>query len=489
MPFLNDKHANAELITFADFAGGLNLARPPESIGEDEMQECVNFEFAPDTGLLRMRGGIMPVYTFSQSVTDIIPPAKDNLLLVKSGQRLYKLALADSSEGNHITDLGLVTGSKPVSYELWGDDGDMVMTFGARLHLYDGERVKAVTSENAPLEAEILSTRAGRVFVAENGSDAIRYSGVGDPERWIEDKDSDAVSIEVGYKDGRGVKAMAPIAGETIVFKCPDGQPEYGRIYRLQGDYPNWSIVPYSHGSAAWNHQAVASVSSDILFLTREGLANLGTVTEYGDFKLGWAGAKINPRMSKTLTADCCLRHLPAKSQVWVLDGKSPDVWCYHYEIGKGAWTILRFPGVVKTVCSSHGDVFLGIGNTVYRMSDDFTSDNGMPIAASLKTRTIVKRNQILVKAILARFMSTLTADAALEIDKYRMPLYFGGQGDRAFTDTDVAFLDDDPLVPADRVAMARARCNIRKWEITPEIVVRNGSFSMSSLVLEIAEV
>ena len=72
MPKLANKHANAELVTFSDFSGGLNLALPPENISNNELQEAVNFEFEPDTGALRTRGGLGLVHEFDEPVTDII---------------------------------------------------------------------------------------------------------------------------------------------------------------------------------------------------------------------------------------------------------------------------------------------------------------------------------------------------------------------------------------------------------------------------------
>ena len=96
--------------------------------------------------------------------------------------------------------------------------------------------------------------------------------------------------------------------------------------------------------------QCVANVSTDLLFLTREGLGNLGTATEYGDFKLGWAGSKINPKLSPTLTENSRMWHLPQRGQIWVSDGASNDIWVYHYQIGKGAWTRFTFTGRVTSV-------------------------------------------------------------------------------------------------------------------------------------------
>ncbi|GHV45854.1 hypothetical protein FACS1894204_06170 [Synergistales bacterium] len=489
MPKLANKHKNAELVVFADFSGGLNLALPPESIAMNEMQECVNFEFAPDTGLLRVRGGLNAVYTFNAPVTDIIKIAESRTMLVRSGDYIYKLYVA---EGVTATYIGTVDGDRPASYELWGEDG-AVMAFGGKLYVYDGTDVTAVTGDGAPEAAETVYVRSGRVGVTEVEGDEMRFSGVGDPTMWtdVTADDSSAKSVQIGYKDGCNIKAVAGIAGEIVIFKCPDGEPEIGRIYRLQGDYPDWAVVPYSRGSSAWNAQSVANVGSDVLFLTREGLGNLATVTEFGDYKLRWAGAKVNPAMSKELTDGCRLIHIPARGQVWVTDGQSDTVWCYHYEIGGGAWTKLKFPGLVKSVATSHGEVFLSVGNTVYNMNPRFESDGeSAPIPATMKPKTIVRNNPVLLKMVTGSFTSNATSDVKLRIA--RLELTFPARvygGHIAFSDDEKACLDDEPLVLPTNAVTLRKRCSIRYERLTPEVEVINGIFSLASVRLEIAEV
>ena len=73
MPKLSVRHGNADMLMFSDFTGGLNLSCPPESLTETEMRVADNFEFAPETGLLRVRQGLKLVHKFTKPVTDIIP--------------------------------------------------------------------------------------------------------------------------------------------------------------------------------------------------------------------------------------------------------------------------------------------------------------------------------------------------------------------------------------------------------------------------------
>jgi len=485
MPRLADKHANAEIVAFADFSGGLNLAQPPESIANNELQEAVNFEYSAENGSLRVRSGTSLAYEFPEAIRDIIYTAAGNEVLVRCGDDIYKLYIASQSA----SVIGAVDGGKPASSELWGD-GNVLMAFGGKLYIYDGASVNAIDSEGAPANAEILFVRYGRVWVYESGTDQFVISGVGDPWNWDDDTDDDssAKSVQIGYMDGCNIKAIATTVGDVIIFKSPDGQPELGRIYRLQGDYPDWTVIPYSRGSAAWNAQSVANVGNDILFLTREGVASLATVTEYGDFKLQWAGAKVNPRLSRDLTENCSLRRLSGKGQTWVLNG-SADVWAYFDEIGAGAWTLYRFPEPVSAVSVSGDETYLAMGSGLYHMSEMFEGDGGAKIDGFLKPRTIARRNQALLKRVMARFSSNATSEVHLKIENLDFVIKYDFDGHIAFLDDEVACLDNEPLVPSLQSAAVRRRCNIRRWEITPELVVVNGTFKMSYLELEIAEV
>ena len=150
MSKLSSRHNNTSLEIFSDFSGGLNFARPPESIAQNEMQESTNFEFAPDTGMLRVRGGLTLVKDFPDIVSDIMPIAGTNAILVRSGGKIYRLV--DAQNGAISAEIGITNGNKPVSYELWSDGYQMVMSFGGSLYIYDGVNLNVVDSQDASQE-------------------------------------------------------------------------------------------------------------------------------------------------------------------------------------------------------------------------------------------------------------------------------------------------------------------------------------------------
>lgn len=485
-----NKHANAEQIYYGDFSGGLNLSLPGEAIANNEMQKAENFEFDTKTGALKLRAGLVFMGAFAQDISDIIPVAGADALLVRlKDNNVYRL-----DEYSLSGSLGTLAGSGKLSYTTWGDSSEVLMCAGGKLYHYNGMTL-AVVSES-PDRNDFCFTRAGRVGVVDSSTDTITYSGVGDIHNWqLEDiggdtwNDADAVSIEVGYKDGCDLVAVAPLASDLVVFKRPQDQPGLGKIYRVTGNYPNWEVSQHSSGSSTWGHSTWATTTNDLLFIAAEGVASLGTVTDYGDIKMQWAGAKVNPSLSRELMSECRMWKMGAQSQLWVKTKPTGDIWVYSYGIGQGAWTTFKFPSPVTDACTTGTKRYVALGNQVYRMDETFGTDNGQKFTGKIKMQSIRKLGMILIKYCYVAFDSMADSEAELVVEGSRIALNFGGQlGDIAANDTDVASEDDDYLLSS-RSASIRTRMNVRVWDATAELVVKRGPFNLNAVGLEVAEV
>jgi hypothetical protein len=487
-----------EKLSFADFSGGLNLIRPGEAIDMNEMQEATNFEFSPEAGLFRVRGGIEPYYTFEGPVLDIFPVAGTGVSIVRVEDKLYRLVDQEA------LFLGNVEGGGTGTFEYWGEGGQVVMAFGGPLYVYDAttDVLSKVDAPDAPTAVNTVYYRVGRIAVIQAGSDTVRYSGVGDPYMWTEDPDDDSSSkqVDVGYMDGCDINAVGELGGELIVFKSPTGQPEHGRIYRLQNEFPNWVIELYSKGMSAWSSRAVLTLGDQLMFITKEGVASMVTTNTYGNYMLEWPGLKINPRFAHNLDENCRVWTLPERGQVWFADCNSNEIYIYHYKIGQGAWTKFEMPGTVKAVALVSGRIYVGIDNTVYEMADLLTSDtivsvlDGQPSVINIQAfwtpKTIFRRNQLLTKMIMANYLTAETSKAELVVERLRIALPANNDdfGDVAATDSDVAALDTDVLFE-NKTAVIRKRVQFVRWNITPRLEVVNGAFSIASVIFEVAEV
>ncbi len=331
MAVKSGKHAGAAQKYYGDFSGGLNLSLPAEGLADNEMQLCENFEFDDKTGALKLRAGLVLMGSFPAPVRDVVAVAGTDAVLVRcEGNEVFRLdsfALSGS--------LGLLAGNGVLSSVFWGDGAEVLLCAGEHLYHYDGVTL-AVVAES-PAKCDFCFVRAGRLCVVDSSSDSICYSGVGDFHNWQFETvqtagadtpndasddvfdtwtNADAVSLEVGYKDGCDLVAVAPLTSDLVVFKRPRGQPGLGKIYRVKGEYPDWTVSEFSSGASALNHRAWTVTSSDLIFVSAEGVASLSAVSDYGDFKLKWAGAKVNPRIAREVAEDCRMWRMSCVGQV-----------------------------------------------------------------------------------------------------------------------------------------------------------------------------
>ena len=486
------KHGNAEDIYYGDFSGGVNLSLPAEALQNNEMQLARNFEFDQSTGAPRLRPGLVLMATLNAGIRSLAPIAGAGSLLVRcTDNKVYKL-----SEYTLSGALGMINGDAELTYAPWGDDDELVLAAGGKLSLFNGSTVSTVTESLD--KNDFVFVKAGRVGTVNRESDEISYSGVGDITNWQFASvgetdmwtDADAISLFVGYKDGCKMVCVAPLTSDLMVFKSPKDQPGMGRIYRVTGNYPDWNVTDYSKGSSVCNNASTVTTTNDLLFLTSEGVASLGTVAAYGDIKMQWAGAKVNPRLSKEMDVNNCrMWKMASASQVWVRTKPSDTVWVYSYGINNGAWTTFQFPGVVADACCVGNDRYVAIGSQIFRMEDSFGTDNGQIFSGNIKMQGLRKLGMLLIKQAYIAYDSMADSVAKMKIEGHEINLPLGGQlNDIAHGDEDIANMDDDPLLSATS-ASVRTRLNMRVWDATAELEVTRGPFKLNAIGIEIAEV
>lgn len=121
-----------------------------------------------------------------------------------------------------------------------------------------------------------LLVNNGRLIASQTNS--LYYSGIGDFNNWQEETDADALFLEIGYKDGGNIIAGALTYGSIIVFK------DNGYIYRIYGDYPNWSVVKIAETDSITSN--IYNMGGIIIFGTKTGVKQINPTQVYGDFLL-----------------------------------------------------------------------------------------------------------------------------------------------------------------------------------------------------------
>ncbi len=495
MPTPSNKHVNAQQKFYPAFDGGLNLSVPAESMNPNELKEALNVEFSNLTGSMRVRGGLVWSARFEREVDSIVPVRgrRGFLARIKGTRKLYYF------KWNNIWDVsGELTGDEDLSAAAWDEAGELVIASGGKLQKFSDSVIPQLTTlENSPDECRIVFVREGRVGVV-SGADTIYFSWVGDCELWDNDPDDESTGqfIEVGYKDGMDINAVIPLSRDLIIFKSPTNETDKGTIWRLTGEFPDWSLLEAAHNTGTFSMRSVKAVANDVFYITTAGVATLSSVTSYGEIKASWPDRKVNSALVPLIDDTAQLWDVPVKQQVWALPSKNEDI-IWVLDCARGIWTKFQFPKVPFYATGIDEKLYIIIGRNIYNVNDYYTQDEikdeaKTAIKARMKLGAILTARQTLIKGAFASFEIFPECDAVLNLSKFQMPFRAGGTIDYIYdppNDTQYASEDDDALFPEGNVLTSRRRCIVREWAVAPEVIINGGGCSLSTIGLEIAEV
>ena len=469
---IGSKHSRAKVIQFTDFSGGLNYAVPSEALANNECVMLLNWEYDFSSGVLKTRDGLEKLGSLTDSIDQLYYAKNLGVLLVSAGGKVYKY----NNDGT-FTELGALSGSEIPVFVEWAEK--VLIASGGYLQVTNGNSF--TTIDTSPL-CDYVNVQYGRVIISKQGDDYLYWSGIGDETNWnFAGTDSDALKLEVGYKDGGNIVAVKMLSKDVVVFK------DNKRIYRVVGAYPDWAVYEVSRDNGALSKFAVAEVGNSIAFIDESGIRSLDTVLEYGDIKVRDVGEKINVWLRRNLVpSQIRLWHVKPKGQVWVKSQDNNFIYVFHY--ANKAWTVFQFPQSCSAVAYSDDTIYVALGTDLYKMSNTVLTDDGADIQARLITKKIHPNRQFLLKRGKFFYQGLSTGTANLKINKLYKNLDISQSGDVAYLDSDIAYSDDDPVVQ-ETSSLVEFRCNHRIPYLQPEITVISGNMKLLGLILEVVEV
>ena len=240
-----------------------------DGIAENQLSFAVNVEVDHATGRLKTVAGTTDVWHFPKIFAAAYDEINDKLLLIDEDKKVY----AADFETKIISDeLGTLSGDLYPITTSW-EDG-LLIASGGKVQYFNGENF--MTIEESP-NATGVYIRAGRVLVTDENN--VRYSGVGDETNWTEDTGDDSSSkfVEAGYKDGGKLIGMTNLSSDVLLIK------DNRRLYRLSGEYPDWSISEVSRNVEVSGRLSFCSVADSIFILGRNEIQSIQTTSSYGD--------------------------------------------------------------------------------------------------------------------------------------------------------------------------------------------------------------
>ena len=337
---LGVKHANQQQVVRADFSGGLNTSANIEGIAENQLSYAVNVEIDQATGRLKTVAGTSDIMSFDGIVAAAYDEINGVILLVKSDKSVYA---ADLSKNKISRNLGTLTGNLYPVTASW-EDG-LLIASGGKLQYFNGAMLDTIA--DSP-NATSVYIRAGRVLVTEGNT--VHYSGVGDETNWSEETNDDSSSkfVEAGYKDGGELLGMLNLSTDVLLIK------NNRRVYRLNGEFPNWQISEVSRNVEVSGRLSFCSVADSVFILGRNEVQNIQTTNAYGDMKPQNIATLI-PVEIQNLPANSLLRYVPPLNQLWIIAGSVVLM----FDLVVNSWFKREFNSPVVDVISVGNEVFI----------------------------------------------------------------------------------------------------------------------------------
>lgn len=274
-------------LRYDDFTGGLNLRADQFQLARNESPDMLNVEIDPRGGVFS-RGGMHRLNTTVVSNWDpqrLYPFYGDSsrLMLANGNKVLWSsggdFTTLEYSSGNAVTS----SSSHGACMYAWGNT--LYITTGAvsgkvGYKWTTGATYATALTANGPTwqpynnpvgnhmpRAEHVITHTNKLFVADTYEDGVRYpnrlrwSHEGLPGDWMAD---DYLDFNGG---GIGIRALAIVAGQLVIFK-PNG------IYLLVGNSSdNFQVVELSTNLGTNNHHSIAQSEAGVYFYSNpEGM-------------------------------------------------------------------------------------------------------------------------------------------------------------------------------------------------------------------------
>ena len=452
---LSAKHERQTNVVYSSFVGGLNTTTIPEMIAENQLAECINMEFNRTTGTLQNCCGTAMVFKCPDDITiDKLwyDEINNNFLFTdKSTRYIYTSRMVDMT-GTHAYDrvkVGVLTGEHTPMAVMW-EDG-LVISSGGKLQYWDGLNLNTIGE--SPNVCNGVFVKNGRIWTWFEYT--LMCSGVGDETNWKEDSSDDSSSkwLDVGYKEGEKEQAYitgaCALSSDIVIIKND------GKIYRLAGDYPDWSLKEIARNITCLNPQCFVSIQNGVFLVGREGMFLLETTMDYGDVQPANVANGIIGLLGILSVEKSYVKFMPSLNQIWVAGYENTFI-CY--DLTFKAFFQRKFNSPVNDICLYKNYFFLTrmhkvteLMNGIYqdeKYSDDESDMEWKIIAKSYTSfyEFLLKRMRLTYVPLMDNFMEAwlITADGRIKINieeaRRKSPLIF--------TDTTLIYADKSLIFP-----------------------------------------
>ena len=408
----SNKHQSNK-ITFAGLTGGVNVSQTGEQIGDTDMQECENFIYGRNSQKLVGRGGLSaPFYAFEAVVKDLFYDVDTNTVSIFLADKAsYSMVVSEAAA----TLMGYLTGTAIPTCVKFQDK--LWIASGGLLQYYDYSGANGIFTVTSSPICNIVLERFARLAVIATGSDRVTYCATGDGVTWTINTNDPSMAqwIDVGYGDSGDIVSVVPLATDLIVLKSN------GKIYQFAGDadYTSWVVYNVANNADVKGISCAANIGNGVVFLSNRGLKSLNAVMDYGNIAATDIGDKFNSLITNSMY-EPRMFHLRRHSTILI---RPTDDWTYFisYNYLLNAATVVKFAIPIASIVETADEIIVASGTQLFKLADDYATDNGAAISYKLKPKDTIGNDQLLLKSIDTKLTADYAGTATVTADNLQI--------------------------------------------------------------------
>ncbi len=231
---------------------------------------------------------------------------------------------------------------------------------------------RRVEDEKCPNTKQV-AILASKVFSGDD--DIVGFSATVNPLDWSTRNDAGYIPFGLNTYGSQPVSALGIYRSNLVVWNSKAFQ-----MWQVDEDPVNFAIldaVPVGNPF----YKSGSPVSNDLVFLTAEGIRNMGIAGASTNLQAGFFGKQIDPLVKAAIAGmgsidDIISLFLPGAGQYWLIFGAEAFVLTMNGGKGDMSWSRYVFPSAIDDWTIKDTELFLRSGDKIWKFDADTLRDD-----------------------------------------------------------------------------------------------------------------
>jgi hypothetical protein len=242
---------------------------------------------------------------------------------------------------------------------------------------------RRITDERCP-HTKVVAIAASKIFAADD--DIIAFCATVNPLNWSEPEDAGYIPFGLQTYGATPVSGMGLYRSNLVAFNSKGYQ-----MWQVDEDPLNMAILDAAPVGSSYP-KSIHPVSNDLVFLTDQGIRNIGIAGASTNLQAGFFGKQVDPivldliREAQDIGLAPRALFWPAAGQYWLFFGAEAIVLTMNGGKDDMHWSRYTFPADVSDWTIQGDDLILRAGDKVWVVTDEARTDdedayglNGVP--------------------------------------------------------------------------------------------------------------